>query len=47
VETKTTNRGYLLANNVDRDEADRLRNENPGAVTSRNADGTYRVTRGR
>ena len=38
---------YLLANNVDRDEADRLRAENPGAVVSRNADGTYRITRGR
>ena len=38
---------YLLANNIDREEADRLRSENPGAVVSRNADGTYRVTRAR
>ena len=27
--------------------ADRLRAENPGAVVSRNADGTYRITRAR
>ena len=39
--------GYLLANSIDRAEADRLRAEYPGAVVSRNADGTYRVTRGR
>ena len=38
---------YLLANNVDRDEADRLRAEHPGAIVSRNADGTYRITRSR
>ena len=38
---------YLLANNVDRVEADRLRAENPGAIVSRNADGTYRITRSR
>lgn len=39
--------GYLLANNVDRAEADRLRRDHPGAIVSRNHDGTYRVTRGR
>lgn len=39
--------GYLLANNVDRTEADRLRRDHPGAIVSRNHDGTYRVTRGR
>ncbi len=39
--------GYLLANGIDRLEADRLRIENPGSVASRNADGTYRVTRAR
>ncbi|MGB0616318.1 MAG: hypothetical protein ACPGQJ_10740 [Acidimicrobiales bacterium] len=42
-----TTSGYLLANRVDRTEADRLRREHPGAVVSRNADGTYRVTRSR
>lgn len=42
-----TSGSYLLANNVDRDEADRLRAEHPGAVVSRNADGTYRITRSR
>lgn len=42
-----TTGGYLLANRIDRAEADRLRAEHPGAVVSRNADGTYRVTRGR
>ena len=42
-----TTGGYLLANAIDRTEADRLRVEYPGAVVSRNADGTYRVTRGR
>ena len=39
--------GYLLANCVDRNEADRLRREHPGAVVSRNHDGSYRVTKGR
>ena len=39
--------GYLLANNIDRAEADRLRREHPGAIVNRNHDGTYRVTRGR
>ena len=38
---------YLLANRVDRDEADRIRAANPGAVVSRNTDGSYRITRGR
>ena len=42
-----TTDGYLLANRVDRAEADRLRAEVPGVIVSRNADGTYRVTRGR
>ena len=45
--TNQTTGGYLLANRIDRAEADRLRTEHPGAVVSRNADGTYRVTRGR
>lgn len=45
--SKQTTGGYLLANAIDRHEADRLRTEYPGAVVSRNADGTYRVTRGR
>ena len=39
--------GYVLANGVDRATADQLRKGNDGAVVSRNADGTYRVTRGR
>lgn len=39
--------GYVLANGVDRATADELRKRNDGAVVSRNADGTYRVTRGR
>ena len=39
--------GYLVANGIDRATADTLRREHPGAVVSRNADGTYRVTRGR
>jgi hypothetical protein len=38
---------YLVANRIDRAEADRLRAEQPGVVVSRNTDGTYRVTRGR
>ncbi len=41
METKRAPNGY------DREEADRLRQENPGSVASRNADGTYRITRGR
>ena len=47
VETKASTSGYLLANGVDRLGADRLRREHPGSVVSRNADGTYRVTRAR
>ncbi len=43
---KTTG-GYVLANGVDRATADELRKRNDGAVVSRNADGTYRVTRAR
>ncbi len=38
---------YVVANGVDRAEADRIRRETKGAVASRNADGTYRVTRSR
>ena len=45
--SQQTTGGYLLANRIDRGEADRLRAEYPGAIVSRNADGTYRVTRGR
>lgn len=37
----------VVANGVDRAEADRLRREGEDVVVSRNADGTYRVTRGR
>ena len=37
----------VVANGVDRAEADRLRREGDNVVVSRNADGTYRVTRGR
>ena len=37
----------VVANGVDRAEADRLRREGENVVVSRNADGTYRVTRGR
>jgi len=36
--------GYVVANGIDREEADRIRNDLEGAVVSRNADGTYRVT---
>lgn len=39
--------GYVLANGVDRATADELRKRHEGAIVSRNADGTYRVTRGR
>lgn len=42
-----TTGGYVLANGVDRATADELRKQYDGAVVSRNADGTYRVTRGR
>jgi len=47
VEIEASTSGYLLANGVDRVEADRLRRDHPGCVASRNADGTYRVTRAR
>ncbi len=40
--------GYVLANGVDRSTADELRKRHNGVVVvSRNADGTYRVTRAR
>jgi len=39
--------GYVVANGINREEADRIRNDLEGAITSRNADGTYRVTRNR
>ncbi|MEQ8842959.1 MAG: hypothetical protein RIB98_18430 [Acidimicrobiales bacterium] len=42
-----TTGGYVLANGVDRSTADELRKRNDGVVVSRNADGTYRVTRAR
>ena len=42
-----TTAGYVLANGVDRATADQLRKTNDGVVVSRNADGTYRVTRAR
>ncbi|MEM9201325.1 MAG: hypothetical protein AAGC53_06685 [Actinomycetota bacterium] len=45
--SNNTTGGYLLANSIDRAEADRLRREHPGAIVSKNVDGTYRVTRGR
>ncbi len=45
--TRQTEGGYVVANGVDRQTADRLRAEHEGAVVSRNADGTYRVTRAR
>ena len=44
--SKTTG-GYVLANGVDRATANALRKQYEGAVVSRNADGTYRVTRAR
>jgi len=47
VKSKLRGGGYVLANGVSREEADRLRAEFDGAVTSRNSDGTYRVTRNR
>ena len=37
----------VVANGIDRAEAERLRREGEDVVISRNADGTYRVTRGR
>jgi len=47
VKSKICAGGYVVANGVNREEADRLRAELDGAVISRNADGTYRVTRSR
>ncbi|MEZ5166365.1 MAG: hypothetical protein R2695_07685 [Acidimicrobiales bacterium] len=44
---QTTATGYVLANGVDRATADELRRANDHVVVSRNADGTYRVTRAR
>ncbi len=38
---------YVLANGVDRATADELRTRYDGVVVSKNADGTYRVTRAR
>lgn len=38
---------YVVANGVNRAVADQLRRDNEGAVVSRNADGTYRVTKAR
>lgn len=45
--TPNATAGYVLANGVDRATADQLRKTNHGAVVSRNADGTFRVTRAR
>lgn len=39
--------GYVIANGVDRATADELRRRNEGVVVSRNANGTYRVTKSR
>lgn len=39
--------GYVIANGVDRKTADALRHAHDAVVVSRNADGTYRVTRAR
>jgi len=39
--------GYVLANGVNRAAADELRKQYESTVVSRNADGTYRVTRAR
>jgi len=47
VQSKLRGDGYVLANGVTREEANRLRSEFDGAVISRNSDGTYRVTRNR
>lgn len=37
--------GYVIANGIDRDQADELRRRHDDVVVSRNLDGTYRVTR--
>jgi hypothetical protein len=47
VKVQNTAGGYVLANGVDRATADELRRRNDGVVVSKNADGTYRVTKGR
>ena len=39
--------GYVIANGVDRATADDLRKRNEGVIVSRNANGTYRVTKAR
>lgn len=44
---QNTTGGYILANGVDRATAEELRKRNEGAILSKNADGTYRVTRAR
>jgi len=44
---KNTAGGYILANGVNRATADELRRTHDGAIVSKNADGTYRVTRAR
>jgi hypothetical protein len=47
VKAQNTTSCYVLANGVDRATADQLRKGNEGAVVSKNADGTYRVTKAR
>ena len=47
MESQKTAGGYVVANGIDRHTADQLRVKHEGAVVSRNADGTYRVTKGR
>ena len=47
MEPQKTTAGYVVANGIDRRAADRLKASNEGVVVSRNADGTYRVTKGR
>ena len=47
METQKTAGGYVVANGVDRHRAEQLKAAYDGAVVSRNADGTYRVTKGR
>lgn len=45
--TSNTTGGYVLANGVDRATADELRKRYENVVVSKNADGTYRITRAR
>lgn len=47
MKSKLRGDGYVLANGVTREEANRLRAEFGSVVISRNSDGTYRVTRNR